>query len=38
MFLLQDRILLILGHYLEIKEKLPEKQPTYYYGYKEFTF
>ncbi|MFX1281771.1 MAG: hypothetical protein ACFFA3_20650 [Promethearchaeota archaeon] len=34
-FLLQDRILLILGNYLKIKEKLPEKLPTYYYGYKE---
>lgn len=35
MFILQDRIMLILGHYLGIKEKLPEKLPTYYYGYKE---
>ena len=35
MFILQDRIMLILGLFLEIKEKLPKKLPTYYYGYKD---
>ena len=35
MFILQDRIMLILGRYLGIKGKLPEKLPTYYYGYKD---
>ncbi len=35
MFILQDRIMLILGHYLGIKEELPGKLPTYYYGYKD---
>lgn len=35
MFILQDRIMLILGQYLGIKEKLPKKRPTYYYGYKK---
>ncbi len=34
LFILQDRIMLILGRYLGIKGELPEKLPTFYYGYK----
>lgn len=35
MFILQDRIMLILGNFLGIDENLPNKLPIYYYGYKD---
>ena len=35
LFILQDRIMIILGKYLGIKAKLPKKLPSYYYDHKK---